>query len=71
MVSALFLDIKGAFPSVSTERLMHDLRKKGIPIEYVNWLRRKLTGRRTTISFDDFTSKPFNVNDGCDQGCPL
>ena len=68
---ALFLDVKGAFPSVSIERLIHDLRMKGIPVEYTSWLRRKLTGRHTTISFDDFTSEPFEILDDCDQGCPL
>ena len=71
VVSALFLDVKGAFPSVSVKRLIYDLRKKGIPEEYTGWLERKLTGRRTTIGFDDFISAPFEVNDGCDQGCPL
>ena len=71
VVSALFLDVKGAFPSVFTKRLIHDLRTKGIPTEYTSWLERKMSGRCTTISFDDFTSDPFTVEDGCDQGCPL
>lgn len=71
VVSALFLDVKGAFPSISVKHLVHNPRTKGIPREYTEWIKRKLAGHRTTISFDDFTSAPFNVEDRCDQGCPM
>ena len=71
VVSALFLNVKGAFPSVSVKRLIHNLRMKGIPREYTDWIERKLNGCQTTISFDDFTSVPFNIDDGCNQGCLL
>ena len=38
IVSALFLDVKGAFPSVDGKRLMHLMRMKGIPWEYSEWM---------------------------------
>jgi hypothetical protein len=45
VVSGLFLDVKGAFPSVSIPRLTHDLRMKGIPQDITGWLAEKLRGR--------------------------
>jgi Reverse transcriptase (RNA-dependent DNA polymerase) len=39
VVSALFLDVKGAFPSVDIDRLIHNMRKCGIPQEYTEWMK--------------------------------
>ncbi|KAH7917088.1 hypothetical protein BV22DRAFT_988306, partial [Leucogyrophana mollusca] len=47
------------------------MRKRGVPIEYVEWYRRRLKDRTTTLSFDNFTSAIFGVENGIDQGCPL
>ncbi|RPD52363.1 hypothetical protein L227DRAFT_471920, partial [Lentinus tigrinus ALCF2SS1-6] len=47
------------------------LRMHDVPLEYVKWLRVKLTGRRTTFKFDDFASELFLIERGIDQGCPL
>jgi len=38
VISMLFLDIKGAFPSVILKRLIHDMRMHGIPTQYTDWL---------------------------------
>jgi hypothetical protein len=54
VVSVLFLDVKGAFPSVDTRRLMHNMRMMGIPKEHAEWIMRRLNGRKTTLTFDDF-----------------
>ena len=70
-VSALFLDVKAAFPSVVIKKLLHNMRMRGLPPEYVGWYKQRLTGRRTTLTFDDFTSNPFLIPTGLDQGCPL
>ncbi|PIL29086.1 hypothetical protein GSI_09134 [Ganoderma sinense ZZ0214-1] len=43
----------------------------GVPSVVMDWLRRKLTGRRTRLKFDDYESAPFNIHSGIDQGCPL
>ena len=40
VVSILFLDVKGAFPSVAIDRLAHELRVAGIPVEHVEWMLR-------------------------------
>jgi ribonuclease HI/endonuclease/exonuclease/phosphatase family metal-dependent hydrolase len=71
VVSALFLDVKGAFPSVDIRQLKHEMRKRGIPRQYSDWVGEKLSGRATTISFDDFQSKLIDIAAGLDQGCPL
>src|SRR5882724_12321903 len=41
VVSALFLDIKSTFPSVMLEWLVHDMRNRGVPSQYTNWISRK------------------------------
>lgn len=71
VVSALFLDVKGTFPSVDVQRLKHEMRRRGIPRQYSDWIGEKLAGRATTISFDDFRSRLTDTAAGLDQGCPL
>jgi hypothetical protein len=53
VASMLFLNVKGAFPSVDINRLIHNMRKRGIPKEYTEWLKRQLDCRCTRLSFDD------------------
>ena len=71
VASVVFLDIKSAFPAASPHRLIHNLRMRGVPSEYTDWLAGKLSGRRTRLRFDDHTSTPFAILNGIDQGCPL
>lgn len=68
VTSTLFLDVKGAFPSVAMDVLLHEMRLMGIPMEHVEWVRRRNQGRRTKIIYDDHTSEEFEVFDGLDQG---
>jgi len=68
VASVLFLDVKGAFPSVAMDTLIHKLRMRGVPREHVEWVKRRNMGRKTKIVFDDYESEPFNVDDGLDQG---
>src|SRR6266536_5717226 len=72
VVSALFLDVKGAFPSVDINLLTVEMRKRGIPEEYTDWIKEKLSGRKTSICFDDFRSDPMEIFAGLDKGvhCP-
>ncbi|EIW59061.1 uncharacterized protein TRAVEDRAFT_121083, partial [Trametes versicolor FP-101664 SS1] len=44
---------------------------RGVPAQYVDWLRVKLSGRKTRLHFDDFSSDLFDIASGIDQGCPL
>lgn len=68
-VVALFLDVKGAFPNTVPEVLAHEMRKRGVPNEVVGWFEAKLSGRKTVITFDDYTSATIPVESGLDQGC--
>ena len=34
----------------------------------MEWFKRRLEGRKTTILFDDFRSNMFNIKEGIDQG---
>jgi hypothetical protein len=71
VVFVLLLDVKGAFPSVDIERLVHNLRVRGVPKEHTEWMMRRLSGRHTRMKFDDFKSHLFDIDGGLDQGDPL
>jgi ribonuclease HI/exonuclease III len=71
VVSALFLDIEGAFPNAVPERLLHNLKMKGVPEEYVEFIRIILEGRKTKLKFDDYISEYFDIENGIGQGDPL
>ncbi|CUA67582.1 putative RNA-directed DNA polymerase from transposon BS [Rhizoctonia solani] len=71
VASALFLDVKGAFPHANPARLAENMRELGVPTVYVNWMLAKLNGRTTSLAFDDYTSAPLPIDNGIDQGCPL
>jgi Reverse transcriptase (RNA-dependent DNA polymerase) len=71
VVGALFLDIKAAFPSIILKRLIHNMRRRGVPRQYMDWIKSKVKGRTTQIIFNDFTSNKESLLRGMDQGCPL
>ena len=60
VTSTLFLDVKGAFPSVDTKWLFH-----------IEWIERQLGNRHTTLSFDNYQTEIFTVLNGLDQGDPF
>ena len=53
VASILFLDVKGAFPSVAVDRLVHNMHMLGIPEEYTEWMTHRLEARQTTLLFDN------------------
>lgn len=69
VVSALFLNISGAFPNISIPMLIHNMRKRGIPEEYTRWLEHQLKGQKTTLHLDGYKSVLRNVDNGLEQGC--
>ena len=71
VVSVLFLDVQGAFPNVVKEVLIHNMRTRRVPSEYVNLVDLMLTGRKTRLSFDDYISDLIAIDNGNNQGCPL
>jgi hypothetical protein len=68
----VFLNVKGAFPSVHIDRLIQDLRRKGILGAITDWIQAKLKDSRTFMVFDGYRSPtPLPIRAGLDQGCPL
>jgi hypothetical protein len=70
-VSTLFLDVESAFPSVDINRLIHNMRKRGILKEYMEWIKRQLEHRHTTLSFNNYQMELFIVLNSLDQGDPF
>lgn len=71
VTAVLFLDIEGAFPNAVTSRLLHNMRKRGLPGPLVDFAGNMLEDRRTTLRFDDHTSEEIPLNNGIGQGDPL
>jgi hypothetical protein len=71
MVSALFLDIKGAFPNAVTSCLLHNMCKRKILESLVLFTERVLTDRKTRLIFDGHTSSWMPITNGIGQGDPL
>jgi hypothetical protein len=68
---ALFLDVQGAFPNTVKERLIHNMKSLRVPSCYTKLTENMLTNRKSSLSFDDFSSEPINIINGTTQGCPL
>jgi hypothetical protein len=71
IVSALFLDVKSAYPSVIKDRLIDTLIKKSIPSYLVSIIQSILSNRTTSLRMDGFLSPSFNLSCGLPQGSPL
>ena len=71
VVSALFLDIEGAFPNAVTVRLLHNLRKRRLPETYMSFISHMLTGWTNRLRFNNYTSDWFHLDNGSVQGDPL
>jgi len=64
VISALFLAIKCAFPSMVLDQLGHDMWCRGIPMQYTDWIKHRVHGRRTTLKFDRYESEPLELVNG-------
>ncbi|KAJ7839727.1 hypothetical protein B0H14DRAFT_2786754, partial [Mycena olivaceomarginata] len=49
LVSVMFMNISQVFPSVNRERLLHNLRKRGVPENFVRWTASFVTDRYTHL----------------------
>src|ERR1700678_198148 len=71
VVSALFLDVEGAFPNAVTTRLVHNLKRRRVPTAIVKYVQQLLAGRRTRLKFDDYISEVTHITNGIGQGDPI
>lgn len=70
VATAVFLDVKGAYPSTDIEMLRHEMWLVGVPHQYTAWINRRMNSRSTRLIFDDYRSQHFQVDSGLDQGDP-
>ncbi|KAI0997976.1 hypothetical protein K3495_g10214 [Podosphaera aphanis] len=71
VASLLSLDISGAFDNVSHERLIHNLREKGIPRWITQFVESFLEGRTTSLVLGTFKGDQTPTNTGIPQGSSL
>ena len=71
VATLLSLDISGAFPNVSHDCLLHNLRKKGVPTPLVQWTTSFLTERKTSLVLGQWQSEMYRVTTGILQGSPI
>jgi exonuclease III len=71
VATLLSLDVAGAFDTVSHDRLIHDLRKRKIPMWITDWVNSFLQDRKTTLAVNRRTTGLFPVQTGTPQGSPL
>ncbi|CAK5263969.1 unnamed protein product [Mycena citricolor] len=71
VTSALTFDIKGYFDFVNHKRLLEELRRKGIPIEYVKWVASFLEDREAAVCIDGIRGEMKHVENGIPQGSPV
>src|SRR5882762_9395975 len=70
VVSALFLDIEGAFPNATMEHLLHNMRKRGLPHNFIHYMRLLLKNCQTALCFDGYISTPIPIDNKIRQGDP-
>ena len=71
VTSLLMLDVSGAFDNVSHQRLLHNMRKRRIPMDMISWIESFLQDQTSTIKLPEFESGQFNIHTGIPQGSPL
>ena len=71
VTSALTFDIKGYFDFVNHKRLLCELRRKNLPLEYVKWTASFLSNREAAICIDGNYGDMKPVQNGIPQGSPV
>ena len=71
MATLLTLDVSGAFDNTAHQRLIHNLRKRQVPLRIVNWIASFLCHRTTEIVLMEGAMGQISTNTGIPQGSPL
>jgi len=71
VLSALFVDVKGAFDHVSRTQLLLILQSLGFPTSVLNWIDSFLSDRQLGLAFDGQIQPLLPVNTGIPQGSPI
>lgn len=65
------MDLRKAFDSVNTEAIIDIAKKKGLPVEFIEYLIKYYSNAETQLQLDDGTSCDVRISRGVFQGCPL
>jgi ribonuclease HI len=71
VTAVLFLNIKGAFPNAVNNRLLHNMRKRGLPGPLIDFAGVMLENQNTALQFNDHMSQVIPLDNGIGQGDPL
>ncbi len=71
VTSALTFDIKGYFDFVNHNRLLAELKRKRLPLEYVKWTASFLKDREAAVCIDGIRGEMKKVENGIPQGSPI
>jgi hypothetical protein len=69
-MTALFLDMQGAFDNVSSTQLTSTMRQLGCPMPVVSWCRSFLMERTMALSFNGRIDTQWPIAIGIPQGSP-
>ena len=67
----VLLDFSKAYDMVWQEKLLVDMIEKGVPMQYVHWLRGFLLNRQANVRFCEATSKTYKMRQGLPQAPQL
>jgi ribonuclease HI len=70
VVTVISLDIQAAFPNAVKDRLIHNMKQRRVPTELVDYFDHDLAGQSTCLTFDDYSSPPYHIDNGIGQGAP-
>ncbi|GAA6058155.1 hypothetical protein NBRC10513_007298 [Rhodotorula toruloides] len=70
-VVGLALDVSKAFPSVQTEKLVTNLKSRGVAKSACRWIQSFLSHRTCTLQLEGVVSNAIEWNSGLPQGSPL
>ena len=68
VLSALFLDVRGAFDHVSLNQLLKVMKRLHLPLVVLRWVQCFLTNRSITLVFDGERNQSQSVNSEIPQG---
>ena len=67
----LFLDIEGTFLNVVTSKLIHSMKKRGLPELLIRFTKMVLKKCNMILQFNNHLSDPIKLDNGIGQGDPL
>ncbi|WP_432712296.1 reverse transcriptase domain-containing protein [Pedobacter sp.] len=71
ITSTIFLDVKGAFDHVSQNQLLTILKRQGLPLSLIAWVKSFLNSRQLRLAFDGEIEEFESINAGVPQGSPI